>query len=64
MDACFIPYAGDKWDVTPTASRQHWLHRAREHQRNFRFNSRATVVQGVLELDYPIELLDANVEPS
>ena len=64
MDARFIPYAGDKWDITPTASRQHWLHRARENQRASILNTRAAVVQGILELDYPIALPDDNVEPS
>ena len=63
MDARFIPYAGDKWDVTPTASRQRSLRRARDNQRAFISNSRATVIQGVLELDFPIELPDNNVDP-
>ena len=39
MDVRFVPYAGDKWDVTPTASRQHTIHRARENQRAFILNS-------------------------
>ena len=58
MEARFIPSAADKWDVTPMASRQHDIKRGWENQRAFLVNTRATAIQGILELDYPITLPD------
>ena len=64
MDVGFVPYAGDKWDVTPTASRQHTIHRARENQRAFILNSFEGIV-GYLKsrnFNYFLVILDRSID--
>ena len=57
-DCTFDPYGGDVTELAPTQERQWSFRKVRDRQRQFLLRTTFSVVKGVLELDYPVEIYD------
>ena len=57
-DCTFVPYGGDVTEIAPTEERQVKFRKVRARQSQFLARTTSSVVKGVLELDYPVDIFD------